>query len=536
MPSAAEPWVIGGKAPDAIGKTYKGSFCAKRYKTPARNSYDSRWYGGKVVRRGSKRVFRTYWYYTGVWRARAKVWTGKKARRANEKAKQVYARYLATSSNPRSPRNCARLDSLGFRVKGARAVLVRQGSGSGRSSESPVGHLRQGRSLTNLQYFSVGANGDIRPALTTLAGVPGYLAPGTAPTRIWLAPDGKLYAFWQGGAELVTESSGQPVKCTFAQIDPASNWVECIEQSLEIEIEFGEYGPYDPGAEPVQFDGQGRIYYRAYRYSGGRRLEILRRLDSNGQKTDLLNDFQRIERWRVMANGAVVTSGYTTLEGGNYRQWLRRINTMNGVMDLFPTAGTTPWMQLLPDGNVIFPFGGIQRYEAEQDRITPFDENNYWTEIPQTGHMKYSFGFPSAEPERIYAVFGERWASEAGVSLARIWPDYEAMDTSLGQVGLVAPVSGGSALVFGTRTPGGNDYETLLVDLESGIETPIIPFNPQAKFEVYHLIDQGDGTALFDGLRFSDNRYVVGEIDLNSGAFEFLDSTGQKLVDLIGIP
>ena len=64
-----------------------------------------------------------------------------------------------------------------------------------------------------------------------------------------------------------------------------------------------------------------------------------------------------------------------------------------------------------------------------------------------------------------------------------------------------------------------NDSETLLI-------------GPDNEIEIYHLnYVASSNKIMFDGLRFSDNKYVIGQYDLNTMTFSASQTGSSKLVD-----
>jgi hypothetical protein len=52
------------------------------------------------------------------------------------------------------------------------------------------------------------------------------------------------------------------------------------------------------------------------------------------------------------------------------------------------------------------------------------------------------------------------------------------------------------------------------------------------EIEMYHLnYVASSNKIMFDGLRFSDNKYVIGQIDLNTGQVNSSQTGSSKLVD-----
>jgi hypothetical protein len=85
------------------------------------------------------------------------------------------------------------------------------------------------------------------------------------------------------------------------------------------------------------------------------------------------------------------------------------------------------------------------------------------------------------------------------------------------QVSLVEPVGDRIALA---GVDAGEHRVLVLHDTATGTETPLI--GPDTEFDVYHLTYDAKGEKLlFDGLRFADNKFVLGQVDLKTNEVTF---------------
>ena len=70
----------------------------------------------------------------------------------------------------------------------------------------------------------------------------------------------------------------------------------------------------------------------------------------------------------------------------------------------------------------------------------------------------------------------------------------------------------------------------VLYNITNGTETDL---SPSSEIEIYHAKFRGDGKIWFDGLRFSDNTYVVGIVDTAAGnTLTILATTSARLDDV----
>ena len=91
----------------------------------------------------------------------------------------------------------------------------------------------------------------------------------------------------------------------------------------------------------------------------------------------------------------------------------------------------------------------------------------------------------------------------------RYYPDVQVGTTAVQRI--FAAQSVGSDLVLSGLDSNGKNI-TNFYDTATGLEAPV--FGPANEIEIYHLTYVPEThKMLFDGLRFSDNKYVLGEID-----------------------
>jgi hypothetical protein len=71
---------------------------------------------------------------------------------------------------------------------------------------------------------------------------------------------------------------------------------------------------------------------------------------------------------------------------------------------------------------------------------------------------------------------------------------------------------------------------TTLYNTETDSEQTLVTASNE--IEMYHLnYVASSNKIMFDGLRFSDNKYVIGQIDLNTGQVNSSQTGSSKLVD-----
>jgi len=73
-----------------------------------------------------------------------------------------------------------------------------------------------------------------------------------------------------------------------------------------------------------------------------------------------------------------------------------------------------------------------------------------------------------------------------------------------------------------------------LYNTDTYAETPLLgPSSPTGQIEIYHLsYNASDNSVWFDGLQFSDNQYVIGNVNLSTHQVTVVNGDTQKWSDL----
>jgi hypothetical protein len=107
------------------------------------------------------------------------------------------------------------------------------------------------------------------------------------------------------------------------------------------------------------------------------------------------------------------------------------------------------------------------------------------------------------------------------------FPNVVGASTSVKNVGVMEPALS-SLILTGTNSAGLNI--TTLYDTSSDTEQVLIPDSNE--IEVYHLnYVASTNKVMFDGLRFSDNKYVIGQVDLGTKVISASQTGSLKLLD-----
>ncbi len=337
--------------------------------------------------------------------------------------------------------------------------------------------------------------------------------------NFYVTPNGRIYVVFASKIPLV--DGAQP--CLLAEIDKQSGVPTCVDTSLD-SIELSQFYRF-PGA--IQFDDAGNIFYTGRNTS----FKTVLRRSSNGQPTDLINDNIWLWGFLVLPNGGVIVSGTTASTSVS---WVRRISASGSLSTL--VSGTSAiFLERFADGNVYFGlwgsrFFGVQRYLIGSNAIDP----KYWIsgDINSDTPSRYFDAGKMCETDRnlmegFCGLFGANiralynypgkatyvisgFTGQPGSVLMQYYPTVEKQEVSFSDVSL--SVGAGKKIVLtGTNANGGNI--TTLFNTETKVETTVV--DSANEIEMYNITYvQTTNKVMFNGLRFSDNQFVVGEINI----------------------
>ena len=371
------------------------------------------------------------------------------------------------------------------------------------------------------QIKAVLANGALRDAITS----------GTAPIRKFaVSPSGQIVIAFSNKVNLDdATTSGSGDGCSIVTVDRDLGIPTCID------ADFGGL----QGGEAIQFDATGGIYVHAVN-AGANQHYVLRRY-KNGAITDLISPGISVFDWLVTGSGTVFLQGKTE---SNQTYFNRRYNAAGGILNLgAPALQDTAGFRMFSDGNV-YMFGensgsrGIARYNVAADTM----DTTLWIGPNATQDLTTYCGAAGSGTgpcaAGLSSMFGSRLA--AGTSsgknfqpgtdgLVQTFPTLSTFTLPLRAIS-VLEASGNVVLAAGTTA----SAENILVKFDSDtntVSTLASRASANGEIEFYHVEPSSDGYALFDGLRFSDNTYVIGKIDYTTGAVTILSTVTGKLDD-----
>jgi hypothetical protein len=391
-------------------------------------------------------------------------------------------------------------------VRCARYKTEGGGGGTGRRAKLDIARATglvqeasNGRSLRSVRQSGEGNLTVVLPGGETRSA---FSSGSASVSRVVSGPDGKAYIVFNMAVTI--DTSAGPVSCRFVESSTVTGTTVCIAENI------GD-------ATDIKFDGLKRVYWIdnsiLYRWSG-----------AGSQPEALTNSNISVGNYQSLDSGGVIISGSTRSNG---QAWTRYLNPSGGLANLFPTAPST-FIRLFPDGNVylggwhggVDPMG-IKRFITSTSTL----EQKYWVSgntngIPRDAY--FSADGPLCNPPRQgfcgwYGTQVSGWAEVEGrifaiagcCGSAELWsyfPSVAPATSSVAAVARIAPV--GSKIAVAGTTSGGSQR---LVIYDPATDTETIVTMPET--EVYNLsYSASQGLVLFDGLRFSDNRYVLGTV------------------------
>ena len=277
--------------------------------------------------------------------------------------------------------------------------------------------------------------------------------------------------------------------------------------------------------------------------------KIVLRKYLNGITTDLSTDNVSVTTFLVTPDGTVFVSGRTISTGA---AWVRRI-TATGSLESVSSAIDSLSLMLFPDGNVYMGWPGcsasigcgMSRYLTATDQL----DAKYWVSDSSLGYTEYFDVFAICTSAGTWAgnpfcderggwigwsfrtgdgnEFVTAWEGPSAV-LMQYYPTVRFLATEVTNIKVAQGII--SNLILAGLNASGKNVLTLY-NTANDAEAELI--GPSNEIEMYHLNYVANGNkVLFDGLRFSDNKYVIGEYDLSTNQLNVVATSATKWSDL----
>jgi len=329
--------------------------------------------------------------------------------------------------------------------------------------------------------------------------------------EFFIAPDDTVYA---------AVANPWVVNCVLLRINSATGATSCVDSSLE-SLNWGDRnvgGLPNMATPPVQFDRNNNIYYVGKNTAGN---TVLRR-NSNGAIRDLVNQNVAIDKFFVAPNAEVIMCGKTL---STDRSWIRRVSPEGRLTNLAAVGigyCNIGYMQVFEDGNLWMSqyHGRTMRYSLKEGKLLrdPYgwgDKGNHIIDFRSydntyQGMLNSDFLYFGYEvPEDAFNITQNRstWLIRKN-TLVRVVPSLLFAETSIAQYNM-SYAYGDKVFLAGTDKKDVN--RLILYNTTNGSERVI--FDGRNEIEIYDMVYiPATNTLMFSGLRFSDNRFVVGEV------------------------
>lgn len=360
---------------------------------------------------------------------------------------------------------------------------------------APLRRPRQA-GLTNLD--AVLRNGSLRNPVLSGSLVAAYTAIG---------PDGDLY-FETGPSGILATPLPDgtiPTNCFIVRYDTADGSTTCVKTSPS---DYGVWTSPYAGA-PLQIGPNGEVYYLTSRST----IVLMR--SYQGVVTSMTNPNISVSGFAAASNGAVLITGRTP---SSNTDWTRVIHPDGSLTTL---GSVLSWsLDTYPDGRIYWGGqtpGGAHAYDPATD------SDQVWG----GGYSGYKTSATTTDGK----VFVTGSAYNTSTLFAQNYPTPGL--ASKGSIDLVTAISaaGTRIAIAGTQLSGRSRLG--LYDPASNTTTLID--GGLTEMEYYNLsYSPTRNVVIFDALRFQDNAYVIGEIDLATDSISIISTAPTKLSGLTG--
>lgn len=412
--------------------------------------------------------------------------------------------------------------SLQFDFRGAVGAALR-----GKGSAERLGQGKRQAQISDSDLAAILPSGELRNAITR--------NPGSnigAISTIFAGPGNYLYIVFSPAMPLtrVPVSDAVPLQpdptdCVLARVARDATTPTCIQEKTAAGLSI-----YRPGASAVsQFraSADGAVYYLAQPASAGQRAEYIYRWKdgASGPITPALS----INNWAVLTDGSVVVNSSATPS-----PQLTRYSPAGAAEDLGTPMGS--FLSVFPDGAL---YAGRTPGQAPgaSSGLAKFTsgafESRWWIctancngqDAAHTAEVGTPLNGVTGGRETATTTGGSVFTAGNATSpsqrpLLKVWPTPEAVNTAISYVGTFE-AAGGSVLVAGKNASGQN----MLVRIPEGGGPESVIVGPAENVEIQFLdYSPSRNIALFNGYRPAEGQWVVGQVDLGSGAVSYSKS------------
>jgi hypothetical protein len=260
----------------------------------------------------------------------------------------------------------------------------------------------------------------------------------------------------------------------------------------------------------------------------------------DGVTTPLTTPDASVSQFLVLPDGGVILSGLTPSTG---MTWVRYRSPSGKLVPLEPY--TANFLALFPDGNVYMSSmtgqaPGVSRFLTATGALDSelwigpaaqsYNDIDTWCQglMTSQGFCGNDGGYVDST---VTTTGGDVFAIDGNMpprAVAQYYPTVQPLTTEVQSPSVIQ--AAGDKLVIAGLDAQQNNVLTLY-DPASTTETELLGASDQ--IEIYHLTyDAAQDEVLFDGLRFADDTYVVGQVDLTTDTVTVTTTTSSKLADL----
>jgi hypothetical protein len=372
---------------------------------------------------------------------------------------------------------------------------------------------------------SVMSNGTLRDSITS----------GTLNIQNFIVADnGKAYiSTW--GVQL--DGNWNSDRCVLIEVSRTSDIPTCIQSNPNMgsqsNFQMQWFGSYQNNYNPsVQTDAAGAVYYSGY--SNG--SAALRKY-SNGVITPLISDNVSINDFVVLPNGNVVVYGYTS---STSTSWIKLFYANGGLRSIEPSAGSN-FLRRFSDGNIYYaPHSNSEIRVFDTNTLnrrttpwfggtTPTNDESVSCAPNACGSLTSPRSLVQLTDNSVYALT-ERYVNNQSVGgISKMYPQVSGIAPGQVSNAKIIGAAGAKVAIAGLDS---NGFQTLeIFDPNLTAHTTILDGTNEIEIGAMSY-RASDNQLIFSGLRFSDNRTVVGTVNLTNNSVSIGIATSSKLYDL----